>query len=105
MVSPWSSEDARGLLKSAIRDNAPVVCLENEIMYNQSFMVSDEVLSPDFLIPIGKAKIERPGKHVTIVSFSIGTGIAVESAKQLEKMGIDAEVCVFLWVLFFYLDW
>lgn len=61
VVSPYSAEDAKGLLKAAIRDPDPVVCLENEIMYGQSFEVSDEVLSKDFIVPIGKAKIERPG--------------------------------------------
>jgi len=62
VVVPYSAEDAKGLLKSAIRDPDPVVCLENEIMYGTAFDVSDEVLSKDFLVPIGKAKIERSGK-------------------------------------------
>ena len=61
MVSPYSCEDARGLLKSAIRDDNPVVVLENEIMYGNSFPVSEEAMSPDFLIPIGKAKVEKEG--------------------------------------------
>ena len=60
---PYSAEDAKGLLKSAIRDPDPVVCLENEIMYGVRFDVSEEVMSKDFLVPIGKAKIERVGKH------------------------------------------
>lgn len=58
---PYSAEDAKGLLKSAIRDPDPVVCLENEIMYGVPFDVSEEVMSKDFLVPIGKAKIERAG--------------------------------------------
>lgn len=66
VVAPYSAEDAKGLLKSAIRDPDPVVCLENEIMYGQSFEVSDEVLTKDFLVPIGKAKIERAGEALTV---------------------------------------
>ena len=61
-MSPYSSEDAKGLLKSAIRDNDPVVVLENEMLYGQSFEVDDKVMSDDFVVPIGKAKIERQGK-------------------------------------------
>ena len=61
VLSPWSSEDAKGLLKAAVRDDNPVVLLENEIMYGSSFPMSEEALSPDFVIPIGKAKIEKPG--------------------------------------------
>ena len=66
VVAPYSAEDAKGLLKSAIRDPDPVVCLENEIMYGTAFDVSDEVMSSDFIIPIGKAKIERPGNSFLI---------------------------------------
>lgn len=62
VVSPYSSEDCRGLLKAAIRDSDPVVVLENELMYGTAFEVSDEVMSKDFVIPIGKAKIEREGE-------------------------------------------
>lgn len=62
MLSPWSSEDAKGLLKAAVRDDNPVVLLENEIMYGHSFPMSEEALSPDFVIPIGKAKIEKQGE-------------------------------------------
>lgn len=61
VVAPYSAEDAKGLLKAAIRDPDPVVCLENEIMYGTAFDVSEEVLSKDFIVPIGKAKIERVG--------------------------------------------
>ena len=60
-MSPWSCEDAKGLLKAAIRDENPVIVLENEIMYNESFHLSEEAMSPDFVIPIGKAKIEKEG--------------------------------------------
>ena len=62
-MSPYSSEDARGLLKAAVRDDNPVIVLENEIMYGTSFPVSQEALSTDFTIPIGKAKIEKEGWH------------------------------------------
>ncbi|OQV24225.1 Pyruvate dehydrogenase E1 component subunit beta, mitochondrial [Hypsibius exemplaris] len=89
---PYSSEDARGLLKSAIRDDTPVVFLENEILYGQLFDVSPESLDKDFLIPIGKAKIERPGKSITLVSFSRGVQTCLDAAKELEKSGVDAEV-------------
>jgi pyruvate dehydrogenase E1 component beta subunit len=61
VVSPWSAEDAKGLLKAAIRDPNPVVVLENEIMYGQAFDVSDAVLKDDFVLPIGKAKVEKEG--------------------------------------------
>nr|CAG4634861.1 EOG090X0840 [Alona affinis] len=92
VVAPYSSEDAKGLLKSAIRDPDPVVCLENEIMYGTPFDVSDAVLSKDFLVPIGKAKIERAGKDVTLVAFSRAVATALDAAKELSQMGIDAEV-------------
>jgi pyruvate dehydrogenase E1 component beta subunit len=92
VVSPYSAEDARGLLKTAIRDNDPVVCLENEIMYGATFDVSDEALSPEFLIPFGKAKVEHEGKHVTLVSYSKFVGTCLEAAEELKKLGIEAEV-------------
>lgn len=92
VVSPYSAEDARGLLKAAIRDPNPVVCLENEILYGHTFPVSQEALSEDFLIPLGKAKIEREGKDVSIVSHSIGVGHALDAAKELAKEGVEAEV-------------
>ena len=71
VLSPWSSEDAKGLLKAAVRDDNPVVLLENEIMYGQSFPMSDEALSPDFVLPIGKAKIEKQGIAHSASSHSI----------------------------------
>jgi pyruvate dehydrogenase E1 component beta subunit len=89
VVAPWSAADAKGLLKAAIRDPNPVVVLENEIMYGQSFDVPDD---PDFVLPIGKAKIERAGDRVTIVSYSRMVGVALEAAALLEKDGIEAEV-------------
>ena len=89
VVSPWSSEDAKGLLKTAIRDPNPVVFLENEVMYGQSF---DCPISNEFTLPIGKAKVEKNGSDVTIVAFSIMVGKALEAANELEKNGINAEV-------------
>ncbi|RCN42552.1 Transketolase, pyridine binding domain protein [Ancylostoma caninum] len=92
VIAPYSSEDAKGLLKAAIRDDNPVVFLENEILYGHSFPVSDEVLKDDFVLPIGKCKIERAGDHVTIVSFSKGVELSLEAAKELEAIGVSAEV-------------
>ncbi|HIC80112.1 MAG TPA: pyruvate dehydrogenase complex E1 component subunit beta [Kiloniellaceae bacterium] len=89
VVSPYSAADAKGLLKSAIRDDNPVIFLENEILYGQSFDVPD---SPDWTVPIGKARIARPGKDVTITAFSIMVGKALEAAETLAAEGIDAEV-------------
>ncbi len=89
VLAPWSAADAKGLLQAAIRDPNPVIFLENEILYGQSFDVPDD---PDFVLPIGKAKIERQGKDVTIVAFSIMVGMALQAAEELAKHGIDAEV-------------
>jgi pyruvate dehydrogenase E1 component beta subunit len=89
VVAPYSAADAKGLLKAAIRDPNPVVFLENEILYGQSFPVPT---AGDFVLPIGKAKIERPGKHVTIVAFSIMVGHALKAAETLAAEGIEAEV-------------
>lgn len=89
VVAPYSAADAKGLLKSAIRDPNPVVFLEHELMYGRSFDVpADE----DYLVPLGQAAIVKPGKDVTITAFSITVGMALEAAQELEKMGIDAEV-------------
>ncbi len=89
VLAPWSAEDAKGLLKSAIRNPNPVVFLENEILYGQSFEVPD---TDGFTVPIGKAKIEKSGSDVTIVAYSIAVGIAMEAAAKLAEEGIDAEV-------------
>ena len=89
VVSPWSSADAKGLLRAAIRDPNPVIVLENEILYGQTFECPTD---DDFIVPIGKAKIERPGKHVTIVAFSIMVGVALKAAEALAEQGIEAEV-------------
>lgn len=92
VISPYDSEDAKGLLKSAIRDLDPVVFLENEMVYGTAFPVSDQVLDKEFLIPIGKAKIQRPGKHITVVSHSKFVGTALEAANELAGNGIECEV-------------
>ncbi len=89
VLAPWSAADAKGLLKAAIRDPNPVIFLENEILYGQSFQVPD---AADFVLPIGKAKVEREGAHVTIVTFSIMVGKALQAAEELAKEGIEAEV-------------
>ncbi|MCA8932392.1 MAG: pyruvate dehydrogenase complex E1 component subunit beta, partial [Rhodospirillaceae bacterium] len=89
VVAPWSAADAKGLLKSAIRDPNPVVFLENEILYGQNFDVPTD---PDFTVPIGRAKIVRPGTSVTIVGYSIMVGKALEAAEALAGEGIEAEV-------------
>ncbi|EGR29873.1 pyruvate dehydrogenase e1 beta subunit, putative [Ichthyophthirius multifiliis] len=108
VISPYDAEDCKGLLKvkkdyfyliffqkkkkAAIRDPNPVVFLENEIMYGKNFEVSQQVLSEDFVLPIGKAKIMRQGTDVTIVSYSKPVGLCLDAAKILEKDGISAEV-------------
>lgn len=92
VLTPYSAEDSRGLLKAAIRDPDPVVFLENELLYGESFPVSAECLDPSFCLPIGKAKIERVGKDVTITAFSKMVGYALQAAQELEKEGISAEV-------------
>ncbi len=89
VVSPWSAADAKGLLKAAIRDPNPVIFLENEVMYGQSFPVPTD---PEWIVPIGKAKIVRPGQHVTITAFSRMVGVALTAAEELAKQGIEAEV-------------
>ncbi|GAO38627.1 pyruvate dehydrogenase E1 component beta subunit [Sphingomonas changbaiensis NBRC 104936] len=89
VISPYDAADAKGLLKAAIRSEDPVVFLENELLYGRSF---DVPKLDDFVLPIGKARIMKPGKDVTLVSYSIGVGVALEAAEQLAGEGIDAEV-------------
>jgi pyruvate dehydrogenase E1 component beta subunit len=89
VVAPWSSADAKGLLRAAIRDPNPVIVLENEILYGHSFECPT---AEDFVLPIGKAKVERAGKDVTIVAFSIAVTWAMQAAEELAKAGIEAEV-------------
>ncbi|KAK6425190.1 pyruvate dehydrogenase E1, beta subunit [Oleoguttula sp. CCFEE 5521] len=103
VVSPYSAEDAKGLLKAAIRDPNPVVVLENELLYGLSFPMSEEAQRDDFVIPVrqqegiggkfGKAKIERPGKDLTIVTLSRCVGQSLRAAEALKsKYGVEAEV-------------
>ncbi|XP_059045695.1 pyruvate dehydrogenase E1 component subunit beta, mitochondrial isoform X2 [Achroia grisella] len=92
VVMPYSAEDAKGLLKAAIRDPDPVVVLENEMLYGVPFPMSDEALSKDFVLPIGKAKIERAGDHVTVVCAGRTTETALQAANELAGKGIECEV-------------
>merc|ERR1712012_1164753 len=92
VLTPYDSEDAKSLLKAAIRDPDPTVFLENEITYGQTFDIDEKVLDPSFVLPIGKAKIMKPGSDITIVGHSIGVGFAMDAAAELEKQGISAEV-------------
>ncbi|GGD46541.1 pyruvate dehydrogenase complex E1 component subunit beta [Croceicoccus pelagius] len=89
VIAPYDAADGKGLLKAAIRSEDPVVFLENELMYGKSFDVPD---MDDFVLPIGKARIVREGSDVTIVSYSIGVGLALEAAERLAGEGIEAEV-------------
>lgn len=93
VVSPYSAEDAKGLLKAAIRDPNPVIFLENEILYGQAFDVDPAVHSADFVLPLGSAKIERAGEHITIVAHSRAVALALEAAQQLQaEHGVAAEI-------------
>ena len=89
VIAPYGAADAKGLLKAAIRSEDPVVFLENELLYGQSF---DVPASHDYVLPIGKARVAREGTDVTLVSYSIGVGVALEAAGRLAEDGIEAEV-------------
>jgi pyruvate dehydrogenase E1 component beta subunit len=89
VVSPYDAADAKGLLKSSIRDRNPVIFLENEMMYGQSFDVPDD---SDYIVPLGKARIMREGGDVTITAFSRMVGFALQAAEKLAEEGIEAEV-------------
>ena len=89
VVAPWSAADAKGLLRAAIRDPNPVIFLENEILYGHTF---DCPTDEDFVLDIGKAKVEREGTDVTIIAFSIMVGLAMQAADKLAEQGISAEV-------------
>ena len=89
VIGPYDAADAKGLMKAAIRSEDPVVFLENELVYGRSFDVPQ---LDDYVLPIGKARIVREGKDVTIVSYSIGVGLALDAANKLAEEGIDAEV-------------
>ena len=89
VVAPYFAADAKGLLKAAIRDPNPVIFLENEILYGRTFPVPD---MDDLVLPIGKARVVKPGKDITLVSFSVTMGLILDAADELAKDGIDAEV-------------
>lgn len=89
VISPYSAADAKGLLKSAIRDHNPVIFLENELLYGRSFEVPKD---EDYIVPIGKAAVLRTGKDVTITAFSMAVDYALQAAEILAEMGIDAEI-------------
>merc|ERR1719258_221523 len=92
VLAPYSAEDARGLLKAAVRDDNPVVFLENEILYGMTFDVSQECLDKDFTLPIGECKVEREGTDVTLVSYSRGVHTCLQAADALATLGVSAEV-------------
>ena len=89
MIAPYAAADAKGLLKAAIQSEDPVVFLENELLYGQSF---DVPKLDDYTLPIGKARVVRPGKDVTLVSYSIGVGVSLDAASKLAEEGIEGEV-------------
>jgi pyruvate dehydrogenase E1 component beta subunit len=89
VVAPYSASDAKGLLKAAVRDPNPVVFLENELLYGQTFEVPED---PDYVVPLGRAAIKRAGTQVTITAFSHMVGVALAAAEELAKQGIEAEV-------------
>eukprot|EP01117_Protostelium_nocturnum_P003682 TRINITY_DN14964_c0_g1_i1.p1 TRINITY_DN14964_c0_g1~~TRINITY_DN14964_c0_g1_i1.p1 ORF type:complete len:380 (-),score=96.01 TRINITY_DN14964_c0_g1_i1:223-1362(-) len=92
VVAPWNCEDAKGLLKAAIRDNNPVCVLESELGYNETYELSIEAQDKDFVIPFGSAKIEREGSDVTLISYGRQVGNCLKVAEQLKEQGIDVEV-------------
>ena len=89
VIAPYDAADCKGLLRAAIRSEDPVVFLENELVYGRSFEVPDV---DEWVLPIGKARVVREGKDVTIVAYSIAVGLALEAANELASEGIDAEV-------------
>jgi pyruvate dehydrogenase E1 component beta subunit len=89
VIAPYDASDAKGLLKAAIRSEDPVIFLENELVYGRSFELPE---LDDHVLPIGKARVAREGKDVTLVSYSIGVGVALEAAQELMGEGISAEV-------------
>jgi pyruvate dehydrogenase E1 component beta subunit len=92
VLSPYSAEDARGLMKAAIRDDNPVCVLENELLYGTPFPISPEALGKDFTVPFGKLKVERAGTDVSIITFSRMVGSALAAAELLAAQGVSAEV-------------
>lgn len=92
VVAPYSAEDYKGLIKTAIRDDNPVVVLEDELLYGVAFPVSNEAMTEHFTVPFGLAKIERAGTDVTLVGYSRSVQTCLEGAVELEKLNISAEV-------------
>ena len=92
VVSPYSAADAKGLIKAAIRDPNPVVVLEHELMYGVTFPMTDEQQSSDYVIPIGKARVEVEGTDVTLISFSKTVGTALQAAEAMKSKGVSVEV-------------
>jgi|UniRef100_A0A7S4CS32 pyruvate dehydrogenase E1 component beta subunit len=92
VISPWNSQDCLGLLRAAIRDGNPVVFLENELVYGETFPVEEDMLKYDWQLEIGKAHVEREGTDITICSHSRGVGFAMKAAEELAAAGISAEV-------------
>jgi len=92
VISPYDSEDCKGLLKAAVRDPDPCVFMENELLYGRTFDISDDVLDENFVVPIGKAKVQREGKDITLVAHSIGVDFCLGAADILAKEGISCEV-------------
>lgn len=91
-MAPFDVEDARGLLKAAVRDPDPVVFLENEILYGYEYPVTEEILDKDFTVPLDKAKIMREGTDVTLIAFGKMVGYNLEAAELLAQEGISCEV-------------
>jgi len=92
VISPWNAEDCLGLLRAAIRDENPVVFLENELVYGEAFPIDDACLKPEWTLPIGKSKIEREGTNITLCTHSRSVGFCLQAAKELEAAGVSAEV-------------
>jgi len=92
VVAPWNCNDAKGLLKASIRDDNPVVFLESELLYNAKYPLSEEAQNPNFVLPLGKANIEREGTNVTVVAFSRMVAEALKAADILKGEGISVEV-------------
>jgi pyruvate dehydrogenase E1 component beta subunit len=92
VVAPYSSADAKGLLKAAIRDDNPVCVLESELLYGEPFPMTAQEMSKDFVLPIGKAHIEREGSDITLITFGRAVGLCLKAAETLASQGVKAEV-------------
>lgn len=92
VMAPYNSRDAKGLMKAAIRDDNPCIFLEDEISYGKEFPMTDEEMSDEYVIEIGKANVEREGTDITLIGYSRWVGVAMAAAEELEKIGVSAEV-------------